>query len=134
MQPPPPGVVEAGGHGGARRKRKGPPRVEKRTANREEHSFLPFFNDTILHVIRWPCRLSNREVRLRPGLSRKRSSSRWGPPFGVVFARRASSLPTAGGDPARARVVSLGGVLFVFARIYRYQSEIFHTRKRVVQK
>ena len=56
------------------------------------------------------------------------------------------SPDSAGGDPGRARVVSLGGVLFSFFRqnfprvnsyvyilyIYIYQSEIFHVRKSVV--
>ena len=57
-------------------------------------------------------------------LSRNRSSSRWVPPlnFGVFFSQRASpcltmlvSADSAGGDPGRARVLFLGGMLFSFS-------------------
>ena len=47
---PAPGEVEAGGHGSGRSKRKGPPRVEKRAAERGEHSEFQLCDDTILQV------------------------------------------------------------------------------------
>ena len=62
--------------------------------------------------------MSNREVSSTPGLSRRRASSRRGPPFGVLFARRASpllaSLASDGGSLGRARVLSRRDVLLSF--------------------
>ena len=94
---PSPGAVEAGEHGGGRSKRKGPPRVEKRATKRGERQFFPYFNDTISHFIhKYMCRYLGHVVSaieksgLDQVLSRKRPRSKRGPPFGMVFARRAS--------------------------------------------
>ena len=68
------------------------------------------------HADMWTCRLSNREVKFRPGFDRKRPSSRCDPPFGVMFARRASpcsplpTLPGAQPRPCSRRVPAAGVV------------------------
>ena len=80
-------------------------------------------------------------------LRRKRPSSRWGPPFGMVFARRSSpcsSLPTLP-EAASAVLVSSPGagccsrflvkiivpISYVFVRIDTYQADMCHEKNRV---
>ena len=84
---------------------------------------------------------------LDQALSRKRSSSIWGPPFGVVFARRASprSSPSTLPGTASAVLASPPGNGFcfrffvkifkrLFVRIRPYQSRSINTRNIVGQQ